>query len=184
MSEEERKKGFLPLFNGKNLDNWRVVGNDVWRVENGTLVCRGSGRSWIRPVKKYRNFILRLEYKLDKNCNSGIFIRTSEEGRPAFAGMEIQLIDDYGKPPGKRSTGAIYAAIAPSKNVNNPAGQWNRIQITADGPSIKVLLNGAESVDDEPGTPLKDRLTEGYIGLQNHGEPPAAYFRNIRIKEL
>jgi len=47
MSAEEKDGGFIILFNGKDLNNWRVVGNNVWSVENGTMVCHGLGRSWI-----------------------------------------------------------------------------------------------------------------------------------------
>lgn len=194
ISQQEREEGFVPLFNGVDLDNWRVIGAESWSVSNGVMVCSGEGSGWIRPKKEYEDFVLRLEYKISQGGNSGIFIRTSEKGRPAFQGMEIQILDDYKKEPTKKGTGAIYAAVAPKKNMSKPAGEWNQVEITCEGRQVRVWMNGEQIVDvnldehpeelkdEKPSTPLKDRIPKGYIGLQNHKSPVS--FRNIRIKEL
>ena len=193
ISQEEREEGFVPLFNGVDLDDWRVIGADSWSVSNGIIVCIGEGSGWIRPKKEYEDFVLRLEYKISQQGNSGIFIRTSEKGRPAFEGMEIQILDDCGKEPTKKSTGAIYAAVAPDKNMSRPAGEWNQMEITCEGRQVRIWMNGERIADvnldehpeelknEKPSTPLKNRLPKGYIGLQNHRSRVS--FRNIRIKE-
>jgi len=194
ISQEEREEGFVPLFNGVDLEDWAVVGTDAWSIADGVLVCSGEGSGWLRPTRKHDDFVLRLEYKIGEGGNSGVFIRTSEEGRPAFQGMEIQILDDHGEETGKRSTGAIYAAVAPTRNMARPASEWNQVEVIADGPQVTICLNGEQVVDvnldehpeelegETPSTPLKDRLRKGYIGLQNHRSP--AWFRNVRIKEL
>ena len=65
-------------------------------------------------------------------------------------------------------------------------GEWNKLRIVADGPSIKTWLNG------EPRADITDALTpRGIIALQVHGVGNDATktglkvcFRNIRILEL
>lgn len=194
ITEEEKKKGFVSLFNGMDLSNWRIVLDDVWMVKDGVITTEQKGKSWIRPPGEFENFVLRLEYMLAEDSNSGIFIRTNEDGRPAFAGMEIQLLDDYGKDPDIKSTGSIYGAVAPKKNMSKPAGEWNQIEVSANGPQIRVWLNGETVIDEnvdehteeivskKPAKPLKYRLRRGYVGLQKHKNSTPVFFRNVRIK--
>jgi len=57
--------------------------------------------------------------------------------------------------------------------------------VTCKGYHLKVQLNGENIIDIKlDKTPMKDRPLEGFIGLQDHGEPNNLYFRNIKIKEL
>ncbi len=181
---QKAEEGFVPLFNGKDLTGWHVMGTPAWKVEDGVLVCTGEGGGWLRSDKQYENFVLRLEFRISKGGNSGIFIRSALEGNPAFTGMEIQILDDHGREPAPYTTGAIYDAVAPKKNMSKPAGEWNFVEIICSGPWVVVAMNGEEIVrvnmDEHP--KLKDRLRKGYIGLQNHGS--RVEFRNIRIKEL
>jgi hypothetical protein len=178
------EEGFVLLFNGKDLTGWHVMGTPAWKVEDGVLVCTGEGGGWLRSDKQYENFVLRLEFRISKGGNSGIFIRSALEGNPAFTGMEVQILDDHGRQPTPHTTGAIYDAVAPKKNMSKPAGEWNFVEIICSGPWVVVAMNGEEIVrvnmDEHP--KLKDRLRKGYIGLQNHGS--RVEFRNIRIKEL
>ncbi len=181
---QQAEEGFVPLFNGKDLTGWHVMGSPSWKVEDGILVCTGEGGGWLRSDKQYENFVLRLEFRISKGGNSGIFIRSALEGNPAFTGMEIQILDDHGRDPAPYTTGAIYDAVAPKKNMSKPAGEWNFVEIICSGPWVVVAMNGEEIVrvnmDEHP--KLKERLRKGYIGLQNHGS--RVEFRNIRIKEL
>ncbi|MEZ8222026.1 protein of unknown function (DUF1080) [Candidatus Fervidibacteria bacterium JGI MDM2 JNZ-1-D12] len=181
---QQAEAGFVPLFNGKDLTGWHVMGSPSWKVEDGILVCTGEGGGWLRSDKQYENFVLRLEFRISKGGNSGIFIRSALEGNPAFTGMEIQILDDHGRDPAPYTTGAIYDAVAPKKNMSKPAGEWNFVEIICSGPWVVVAMNGEEIVrvnmDEHP--KLKERLRKGYIGLQNHGS--RVEFRNIRIKEL
>ena len=64
-------------------------------------------------------------------------------------------------------------------------GEWNKMIVTCKGYHLQVQLNGENIVNIKlNNTPMKDRPLEGYIGLQDHGEPNNLYFRNIKIKEL
>jgi len=181
---QNAEEGFVSLFNGSDLSGWHVMGTPAWKVENGVLVCTGGGGGWLRSEKQYQNFVLRLEFRVSKGGNSGIFIRSALEGNPAFTGMEAQILDDYGRQPTPHTTAAIYDAVAPTKNMSKPADEWNSVEIICSGPWVVVTMNGEEIVrvnmDEHP--KLKERLRSGYIGLQNHGSH--VEFRNIRIKEL
>ena len=183
--KEEASDGFRLLFNGKDLSGWRFIGPEgAWGVEKGLLACNGKGRGWIRPEGTYADFILRLDYRISPRGDSGIFIRTSEEGRPAYQGMEIKLLEDPRSPIPEKSTGAIYDAVAPTQEAARPAGHWNQIEVSCQGPTVRVVLNGREIVDcDTSAHPaLKNRLKSGLMGLHNHNSP--IKFRNIRIKVL
>jgi len=175
------------LFNGRDLSGWVAMHGGGWTVEDGAIVGRNGTNwstnpersgSWLRSAKEYSNFTLELEYAINARGNSGIFIRSALEKNPAFTGHEMQILDDHGREPKKSSTGALYDVIAASKNMSRPAGEWNQVRIDCDGPRIQVTMNGEAIIDYRT-----DRLTRGYIGLQNHDTNAVVKFRNIRIAE-
>src|SRR5262249_42190821 len=68
-------KGFVPLFNGKDLAGWNINegGNmAVWGAENGVLYANGRGGGWLMTEKEYDDFELRLDFKLPEKGNSGV----------------------------------------------------------------------------------------------------------------
>jgi hypothetical protein len=175
------------LFNGRDLSGWVAMHGGGWTVEDGVIVGRNGTNwstnpeksgSWLRSAREYSNFTLELEYAINARGNSGIFIRSALEKNPAFTGHEMQILDDHGREPKKSSTGALYDVIAASKNMSRPAGEWNQVRIDCDGPRIQVTMNGEAIIDYRT-----DRLTRGYIGLQNHDTNAVVKFRNIRISE-
>ncbi len=183
LSAEEEADGFELLFHGKALKGWKIIGpKEGWEVQKGLLVCNGTGRGWIQPKATYTDFVLRLDYRISAGGNSGIFLRTSEAGRPAYQGMEIQLFDAPHAPLTTKSNGAIYDVVAPTVDATRPAGMWNTVEVSCLGSQVRVVINGREvvSCDVDKHPDLKDRLKSGYIGLQNHRSPVS--FRNVRIK--
>ena len=69
--------------------------------------------------------------------------------------------------------------------MSKPPGTWNKMIIICKEYHLEVELNGEKIVNIQlDKTPMKDRLLEGYIGLQDHGQPNNIYFRNIKIKKL
>lgn len=169
-----------------------------WQFKYGVLTRKGGGSIWTK--KQFGDFVLNLQFKLEKGTNSGIFIRTADIKNPVQTGIEVQLLDSYGKTaPGKHDCGAIYDCLAPSKNMTKKPGQWNRMTITAKANQIKVVMNGQQIINmdlnqwTEPGknpdgtknkykTAYKDMPRIGHIGFQDHGKP--VWFRNIKIKPL
>jgi len=173
------------LFNGRNLDGWVAMYGGDWTVEDGILVGRNGkdwstnpekSGSWLRTSKQYGDFVLELDYAINDGGNSGIFLRSSLEKNPAFTGHEMQILSDNGRPPTKGSSGSLYDVIAATKNMSRPAGQWNHVRIVTHGRRIQIHWNGEPTINYET-----DRLTTGYIGLQNHDAKSVVKFRNIRI---
>jgi hypothetical protein len=182
--------GFTEIFNGKDLSGWHVMGHQDWHAENGIFWTEGKG-GWLRSDKTYADFVWRLEYRATKDSNSGIFLRAAEAGNPAFTGMEIQILDDAGKPADVHSSGSIYGASAPQLNAARPAGRWNRVEISCVGRHVTIILNGTKIQDVNLNDPRFEHAQErplsrvpeaGYIGLQSHSN--RVEFRNLRIKVL
>ncbi len=159
---------------------------NTWSVKEGIVTCDGSlgNCGFLRYDRKLSDFTLQLEYRMSKKCNSGVCLRSPEpydgaETLPSRIGYEVQILDDAGLPPSKTSSGAFYGKLAPLKNTAKQAGEWNTLEIIADGPKIKVTLNGevVQDVDQTTVDAIKDRPREGYLALQNHGH--RTEFRNI-----
>ena len=183
------------LFDGSSLEGWTTGGAmDAWVIEDDELVVRPGGGRWLRTMRRYRDFHLELEFLVPEGGNSGVALRSSAHGDPAFTGMEIQILDTHGRDASITFCGAVYDAIPPDVMAVKPAGEWNRYEIHLVGDTLDAWLNDipihvAESLDDrgyvhvpDNPSPLRDRLTTGYIALQDHGDP--VRFRNIRIRDL
>jgi hypothetical protein len=191
---DQPPEGFVSIFNGKDLDGWKVNEGgkqSVWGGADGILFVEGRGGGWLLTEKEYGDFEVRLEYKMPEHGNSGVGLRTPRKGDPAYVGMEIQLIDDAGWKELQewQHTGAIYNVVPPSSLPGKPAGQWNKIVITAKGRHVKVVLNDVKIVDADldqykdhydkhPGL-LREK---GHLGLQSHDG--RVEFRNLFVKEL
>ncbi|MBX3323793.1 MAG: DUF1080 domain-containing protein [Phycisphaeraceae bacterium] len=185
-----------PLFDGQSLKGWVQVGEEgAWAVQDGEIVVAKPGKGWwLRTAKMYRDVDLRLEFWLPPGANSGVGIRGSSVGDPAFTGFEVQVFDSFGKEPTVQHCGAVYNAIAPTKQAVKPAGEWNSMRIRVVRDTLDVWLNGeqihtAQKLDErghhhrvEDAMPLKDRLTTGYIALQDHGH--AVRYRKIEVRDL
>lgn len=185
--------GWKPLFDS-NLSN-AVFKSNSWVVEDGQLIRKGGGDIWTDA--KYSNFVLDFEFKLEKGTNSGVFLRAAEHSWLPW--VEVQIEDSYGKPVSKHICGGIFDIKEPSVNAVKPAGQWNRMTITATDSKIRAILNHQLTLNidlekwTEPhknpdGTKNKFDIAyknlplKGWIGFQDHGQN--VWFRNIRIKEL
>ncbi len=188
-------KGAEALFNGKNLAGWWMDASakPVWGAEKGVIYCEGGGGGWLMTAKEFSDFELHLEYKMPKGGNSGVCIRSPLTGNPAYAGMEIQLIDDEGWPEklnNWQNTGAIYEVVPPKKIHNKPIGEWNQLKITAKGRQITVVNNGETLVDANLDDYAKQHgarhpgilRTGGHVGFQSYNK--RVEFRNIYLKAL
>lgn len=186
LSQNEIDEGFYTLFHQSDMSNWTVTGRKMGFIEHhGGISWNGRGGKRVTSRKRYDNFVLRLEWKLYRHGgNSGVFIRAPRENRESALGMEIQIMGDPGEEPNKNSSGAIYDVIPATSNPSNPIGFWNQYEIMADGPNIRVTLNGVvvQEVNVDDDEILVHRLRSGFIKLQDHND--RVTFRHIRIKEL
>lgn len=186
LSQDEIDDGFYSLFHQSDMSNWTVTGRKRGFIENhGGISWNGYGGDRVISRKRYDNFILRLEWKLYRHGgNSGVFIRAPRDNRESAMGMEIQIFGDPGEEPNKNSSGAIYDVLPATSNPSNSIGTWNQYEIVADGPQIRVTLNGVvvQDVNMDDDEILVHRMRNGFIKLQDHGN--RVTFRHIRIKEL
>jgi hypothetical protein len=204
LTAEETKQGWQLLFDGSDPSGWVTKAGKPLpskAIQDGTLNPHDTPRTgMIYTKEKYGNFVLTCDYKMSKDCNSGIFVRVGDPKSEVQTGLEIQVEDTGAKEkPGKNDGGALYDIVAPSKNMVKPAGAWNHCEITADKNVIRIVLNGEEVVNadlDKYTTPgqnldggknkykkaIKDFPREGLIGLQDHGHD--CWFKNIKIKVL
>jgi hypothetical protein len=204
LSPEEEQAGWILLFDGKTLDGWKTSSGRPSKVpvEQGSINPHGCGGYMMIHEKTWSDFVLALDFRISKGCNSGVFIRTYPlTPRPGkdvgFNGLEVAIDDTTGA--GYHDPGAIYDLVKPSKNTMKPPGEWNHLVITCDGPKIAVELNGEvvtrmdldqwtvanrrpDGSEHKFDVAYKDHPRFGYIGLQDHGA--ACWYKNIKIKPL
>jgi HEAT repeat protein len=197
MTEAEASAGFSPLFNGRDLEGW-TGDTKGYAAEDGRIVIHpelGSGNLY--TAKEYSDFVFRFEFKLTPAANNGVGVRAPLEGDAAYAGMEIQILEDgspvyWGLRP-YQYHGSVYGVVAARRGFLRPPGEWNAEEITVKGRRVTVVVNGSTVVDadlDEasaggtidgnahPGL----KRTSGHLGFLGHGS--LVEFRNLRLKEI
>ena len=186
LSSAEGSGGFKLLFNGVNMNGWKLRkqdGRESWSVQNGmlvnTLAEKEHGTDLVSE-DKFRDFTVRYEYLIPAGANSGFYLR----GR-----HEIQIIDDFKKNKAEvGGNGAIYSVQPVSLFASRAVGQWQEVEATIKGNRVTIILNGVKvhdgvEVDRATGGELDANLNEpGPIMLQGDHGPVA--FRNVRIKPL
>lgn len=208
LTPAEQQAGWKLLFDGKTTAGWHGYGTKAmpagWQVVDGALTRVGLSGD-IVTNESYRDFELRLDWKVAKGGNSGIFYRGVEGADPKKVALyhsapEMQVLDDALHPDGKdplTSAGASYGLYAAPRGIVKPAEQWNAVRIVVKGAHVEHWLNDTKVVAFELGSPewlarvkaSKFREWPGYgtspsgvIGLQDHGDRVA--YRNIRIRVL
>jgi hypothetical protein len=204
LTPKEKADDWVLLFDGKTLDGWMTSSGKPSKapVEGGAINPHKCGGYMMVHKTMWENYVLSIDFKISKKCNSGIFVRTSSltprKGKDVgFNGVEVAIDDTT--TAGFHDTGAIYDLVKPKKNAMKPAGEWNRIVITSDKSVLTVELNGEKvtrmDFDEWPrpntrpdgsmhkfDIAYKDHPRKGYIGLQDHGSP--CWFKNVKIKPL
>ncbi len=181
------EEGFKPLFNGKDLDGWTVMGDPKgFKVSNGILRSDlPYTGDWLRTNKLYSDFVLRLDWRVSPEGNSGVFVRSAIEGHPWISGSEIQITSierDLA-----HCTGSLYGSVAVNPRPDESPNKWHRYEIHCQGPHYQVFADNIPVVDVDARKvpPLYGRPMIGYVGVQdNHSEKGWIEYRNIRIKEL
>jgi type 1 glutamine amidotransferase len=192
LSKEESREGFKALFDGTDLKGWhlrRKEGNPSWSVQNGILVnIAGKNESGedvhgtdLVSDEKFKDFIVRYEYMIPTNSNSGFYLR----GR-----HEIQILDDgnRNKALGPGSNGGIYTIAGPVEQYSRKPGQWQTVEARMKGNLVTVYLNGVKIhdkvvVDHATGSELDRNVNDpGPFMLQ--GDHGTVAFRKIRVKKL
>ena len=136
--------GPIELFNGKDLNNWKPLGNVndyKWKVIDGIMTNTGGGGSAnIVSKETFRDFRMHVEFRVPQGGNSGVYLR----GR-----HEIQISDSFGHPASWHVCGALYSRIAPNVNAARKHGQWQTLDVTLIGPYLTAVHNGQVIIDNE-----------------------------------
>ena len=149
----------VTLFNGRDLSGWRFEFADKpagWVVADGAMTNQQTGNNIISE-RQFTDFKLLMEYRVEKESNSGLYLR----GR-----YELQVLDDAGKPRTPTSHMAIYGRVAPSVNASRQPGEWQTVEVTLVGNRVTVVLNG-QTVHDNVAI---DGITGGALN-SNEGAP-------------
>ncbi len=171
----------VALFNGKDLAGWTLQFPNPqggWVVTDGVLTNEKAGNNLV-SIQRFKNFSLSMEYKLEKDSNSGLYLR----GR-----YELQVLDDAGKPPALGGHMAVYGRVIPSVNASKPAGEWQAAEITLVGNRVTVVLNGQKvhdnvAIDGITGGALdSDEGAPGPIMIQ--GDHSKIWVRRLVVKPI
>jgi hypothetical protein len=179
-------KGKKSLFNGKNLDGWKIHGTEKWYVEDGLLICESGPDEeygYLSTTENYDNFELTVEFQQEANGNSGIFIRSTFDGTKV-KGWQVEVA------PPNHDTGGIYESygrgwliqIEDEKEDILKMGEWNKMKIRVVGGQVTTCLNGKQMVDINDDKIAKGK---GAIALQIHsGGGIKVRWKNLVVKEL
>lgn len=177
--------GYTALYNGSTV-GWSQAGPGGFTDDDATLSSVGGMGLFWYSAKPFTSYSLKLDWRLDGDDNSGVFIGFPPSDDPWSAvrnGYEVQ-IDATDTPD--RTTGAVYgvqgANVAARDAALNPPGAWNGFELLVEGERLRVYLNGVLINDFTNTDPA--RSPAGHVGLQNHGNDDHVSFRNVRVKEL
>ncbi len=195
----------IALFNGKNLDGWQYVLADpqvkmeqVWSVRDGILVCQGTPVGALYKGPDVTNFRLVVEYRWPPGQtpgNSGIFSRINGPMKAIPPAIETQLhhgdagdvLGLQGKKiaPGQprffevkaHPLAGDIAGVKKLVDAEKAPGEWNRVEIVAQGPHYTVRMNG-QLVNEVDGV----EIVSGPVGVQSEGG--IIEFRRIDLTPL
>ncbi len=180
----------VKLFNGRNLDGWMLTNpNQVngWRAIEGELVNTTEKLDFspysrfgnLRTKRKFKDFNLKIEFKVPPGGNSGVYLRGV---------YEAQVLDRDSKMQGIQGVGALFGRIKPTENAGKLGGEWNTYDITLVDRHVTVILNGKRVIDNQPiagctnGALHADETIPGPLYLQ--GDHTAVSYRNIVLRPV
>lgn len=204
---EEKDAGWVLLFDGKTSNGWRGANKDYfpdkgWEIKDGMLTVLGEKGGDIITEKKYKDFDLRVEFRVYKQeANSGIkyYVLENEYQKGTALGLEFQTQYSQSAEQGTKALGALYDILpAKEKSVHPaPLGEWNQVRIVSKNNKVQHWLNGYKVLQYKRGGKKFKKgvsnskfkgikrfgeVTEGHILLQDHNDKVS--FRNIKILEL
>lgn len=217
LSAREKAEGWQLLWDGKTSKGWRGAKLDRfpekgWTIKDGELIVHkaGGGESTnggdIVTTRKYRNFMLSVDFRITEGANSGIkyFVDPGlNKGEGSAIGCEFQILDDLRHPDaklgvkGNRKLGSLYDLIPAPAQKPFDIHNFNTALVIVRDRHVEHWLNGVKLLeynrDDQEWNALvayskyRDwpnfgNAAEGHILLQDHGDE--VHFKNIKIREL
>ncbi len=193
VSGQKGKKGWIPLFNGKNLDGWQVGENaSSFSIENGTIKVAGPKAHlfYMGDVEnhEFKNFEFEATVMTKPSANSGIYFHTKyQEGGWPSKGYEVQVNNSQGD---WKRTGSLYD-IVDVKETYVGDNVWYTEYIKVEGKRVIIKINDIVVVDyTEPENPKREGnhphrlISEGTFALQAHDPGSVVYYKSIMVKPL
>jgi hypothetical protein len=175
----------VPLWDGKSLQGWHIIGKGQWKIEDGaihgTQVKSEKEFGHLVTDRDYTNFTVRLKFKALKG-NSGLYFRVAEKGFSGVTGFQAEV--DATKDVGGlyETNGRAWVSQPKPDDVKTwfKPGDWNEMTVTTEGGNITVTVNGKKSAElkNDPGRAF------GKFALQVHGSQDCdVWFKDIEIAE-
>lgn len=199
VAQVKSEDGFVPLFNGINLDGWTRVNTaeSTWSIKDQMLICSGKPIGELRTKRMYQNFILEVEWRhMVPRGNAGIFVWADDitaKGVPFHRSIEVQVLENaYGNGGGHTVHGDIFpihgarmnpvngrggSRAFPVENRSKPSPEWNHYRIECQGGEVSLAVNGKVVTRGKQCSPRK-----GYICIESEGG--VVHYRNMKIKVL
>ena len=174
-------KGWVTLFDGKNLDQWQGDGTANFQIADGSIVAVDkkdpkATASYLLTKESYKDFEIRADFWVSDDANSGIFIRCTDPQKVGTkSAYEVNIFDK--RPDPSYGTGAI-VDIAKAAKVLKAGGKWNTYHIVAKGSKFTVTLNGVKTIDGAEDS----KFAAGPIALQFG--VGVVMFRKVQIRAL
>ncbi|MGI8785525.1 MAG: 3-keto-disaccharide hydrolase [Acidobacteriota bacterium] len=179
---QKNKKGWIELFNGKDLSGWRLRkadGPNGWKVLPDGVYGNTKPSTDLVTGQEFYDFQLHVEFKLVPETNAGVYLRDR---------YEVQIFDSFGKPISESGCGALYRRTPPVENSCGPVGEWQSFDITFVGQRLTVEHNGKliqNNIDVGPkGTGGSSQRDDAPGPLRLQGDHGSLSFRNVRIRPL
>lgn len=192
LTEQERKEGFLLLFNGRDLSGWDGDPR-LWRVRDGSIVgstdtSSADHNTFLVYEKPFADFLLKFDIRL-RNHNSGVQFRSARLPDWVVRGYQADA-SDAGE---KSAWGNLYDEGGQGRGLMRTpdegwqkgktlvrVGDWNHYEVTAKGRRVILRLNGGETLNLEV-----DKTGAGVIAIQLHRGPAMeVQVRNVKLKPL
>jgi hypothetical protein len=180
----------------------KVPAADVWSVRDGVLVCKGEPLGYLYTNTEHTSFRLVVEWRwapgaaarLGRAPNSGVLLRVNGEPKPkgiprayeaqlqagsagdlyGFWGMPIEGDADRRREAKGHELLGDMVGFRKTEGAEKPEGEWNIYEITVDGSSLVVLVNG-KKVNEARGA----AVIPGRIALQSEGGE--VHFRRVDL---
>jgi hypothetical protein len=204
-TQSPRESRPLELFNGRNLKGWNHVLADpqarpeaTWSVRDGVLICTGTPVGFLYSDREFTNFRMVAEYRWPpgaKPGNSGLFSRINEPMKSLPRCVEVQLmhgnagdvltLQGMTMAAGQERSFEVknhelagdIRGVKKTQDAENKAGEWNQVEILAQGGDYSVWMNG-QKINAVSGIEIKT----GPVGLQSEGGE--VQFRRVTVTPL
>jgi len=193
IADRFEEKGWIKLFNGKNLDGWKVGANAAtFSVEDGAIKVAGDRAHLFYDGDvenhNFKNFEFKAQVMTKPGANSGIYIHTKfqEDGWPKH-GYEVQVNNSQ---EDWRRTGSLYSIQDVIENYAAD-NEWYTEYVKVEGKRIIIKINDIIVVDyTEPEHPKREGdgvtrvLTSGTFALQGHDPGSVVFYKEIMVRPL